>query len=209
MATKKNIEEKKCECSNCTCENEPNYLKYIFYTLVSIFVCVLISTIFVIIIAVDNDNENKNNNTSLNSYANTENTGNGSNNGGEIVNPEYDTSMFEEINASKFIELFNGSEQSLIYIGRPGCGYCVQFLPSLQKAQDEFGYKTYYLDIDTITDEEYYEISGLNEFLENNFGFTPMVLVVQNGQIAGEGWVGYNEYDAFKTYLESIGYQAK
>ena len=47
--------------------------------------------------------------------------------------------------------------------------------------------------------------------MAENFGYTPMVIVVQNGQIlsadeSGEGWVGYAEYDSFKAYLQGLGY---
>ena len=212
MATKKTevkkTETKNCECTNCTCKENENYLKYIFYTLVSIFVCVLIATVFIIIIAVDN-NEVKTYSTSGNNT--TTQTGTTT----DVPDlTGYDTSMFEEINTNKFVELYNGSELSVIYIGRAGCGYCVKFLPSLQQAQKEFGYKTYYLDIDEITENDYNTIIGLSDYLYENFGYKPMVLVVKNGKVVsddgyGEGWIGYNEYDAFKTYLESLGFEAK
>ena len=205
----KKVETKNCECKNCTCNENENYLKYIFYTLVSILVCVLIATVFIIIIAVDN-NETRTYSTSGNNT--TTQTGTTNNGGTEIA--EYDTSMFEEITVDQFKELYNGSEKSVIYIGRAGCGYCVKFLPVLQQAQKEFGYTTYYYDIDNISEEDYNTIVGLNDYLYENFGYTPMVLVVQNGKIvsaddSGEGWIGYNEYDAFKEYLEKLGYKTK
>ena len=202
----KEVKETKCDCNcNCECNNAElvNYVKYSFYALVCIFVCVLISTVFVIILAVGDDKKE--------TKSTTKNTVTTNNNGSGEEDAEYDVSMFTQITAQELINLYNGSEKSVIYIGRATCGYCVKFLPALQKAQDELGYKTYYYDISTITSDEYYEIIALNDFLNNNFGSTPMVIVVQNGQILSanndnQGWVGYAEYDTFKAYMQGLGY---
>lgn len=204
----KKVEKEQCECNcGCNCNETNDYIKYSFYTLAAIFVCVFISTIFIIMIAIDKENSNKNQSTSNNQT--TTNTGTNTNNGGNDV--EYDVSMFKEITADELVNKFNGEEKSLIYIGRKTCGYCVAFLPMLQQAQEEFGYQTYYYDIDTITQDAYDKIVALSPFLENSFGSTPMVLVVQNGQIlsadgSGDGWVGYAEYETFKDYLINLGY---
>ena len=143
---------------------------------------------------------------STNTNTNTTTTNNNNNN-----NSHDDVSMFVEIDKDGLINLYNGPERSVIYIGRATCGYCVKFLPALQRAQSEFGYQTYYYDIDKLTADDYYEIVALNLFLEENFGSTPMVLVVQNGQILSEsndntGWIGYAEYDQFQEYLKNLGF---
>ena len=205
----KEVKEEKCNCG-CNCgENNKElteYVKYTFYTLVCILVCALVSTIFIIILAVDNDKDsNKNTSTSTKTTTQT-----GTQTGTQTTS-DYDVSMFVEINKDQLINLYNGSEKSVIYIGRATCGYCVKFLPSLQRAQAEFGYQTYYYDIDKLTADDYYEIVALNLFLEENFGSTPMVLVVQNGQILSAnndntGWVGYAEYDQFEQYLKNLGF---
>ena len=204
--------EEKCECG-CGCESKCNsnewLLKSIFYSLICIIVFTAITAVFTIILAVDYHNNGKNKNTNYSNSSSENGQGSGSNQGTE--DPEYDVSMFTEVTADELINLYNGAEKSLIYIGRPTCGYCVAFLPTLQQAQEELGYKTYYYDISNVTNEEYDAITGLNDFMANNFGYTPMVIVVQNGQIlsadgSGEGWVGYAEYDAFIEYLHGLGY---
>ena len=194
-----------CECKDCKCNSNEWLLKSMFYTLISILVFAAITAITSIIIAVEYHNNNKNTNSNNNTVNNGTSTNQGNN------DQEYDVSMFTEITAEELINLYNGEEKALIYIGRPTCGYCVAFLPALQQAQEEFGYKTYYYDLDTVTDEAYANITGLNNFMAENFGYTPMVIVVQNGQIlsadeSGEGWVGYAEYDSFKSWLQGLGY---
>ena len=195
-----------CKCDDCKCNSNEWLLKSIFYTLISILVFAAITAITTIIIAVDYHNNGKNRNTNNSTQ---QGTGTSTNTGTE--DNEYDVSMFTEISAEELVNLFYSEEKSLIYIGRPTCGYCVAFLPSLQQAQKELGYQTYYYDISNVTDDQYNAITGLNDFMANNFGYTPMVIVVQGGQIlsadgSGEGWVGYAEYDAFKSYLQALGY---
>ena len=62
-----------------------------------------------------------------------------------INNAEYDVSEFIEISYDEFLEKYNSSEQSLIYIGRSTCIHCVNFIPVLKEAQKNYNYKTYYL----------------------------------------------------------------
>ena len=122
-------------------------------------------------------------------------------------NDKYDISMFDVINASKLVDLYKSNEMQVIYIGRETCGYCVQFLPVLQQAQKDYGYKTKYLDITTVTEEEQKAIlakDNSENFLKTNFGATPMVMLIKNGKLVN-GWIGYAEYDAFASFLEQNG----
>ena len=127
---------------------------------------------------------------------------------------KYDVSMFTSIDADKFIDLYKGEDKSLIYLGRSTCGYCIKFLPYLQKAQKEYGYKTYYLDITTVNDKNTEKIQELDEFLKDNYGYTPMVLVVKDGKILNkevnnyEG-VGYTDYKTFTKFLKKLDYEKK
>lgn len=129
----------------------------------------------------------------------------------EEENVDYDVSMFNTVSGDDAVKLFSSEETQVIYIGRSTCGYCVKFLPNLQKAQEEFGYKTNYLDITTVTESQQsalLEKDNDEKFLEENFGSTPMVLLVKDGKIV-EGWVGYAEYDSFAQYLTRNGFEKK
>lgn len=127
---------------------------------------------------------------------------------------EYDVSMFESITTDKFIDLYNKDEKSLIYLGRSTCGFCIKFLPNLQKAQKEYGYKTYYLDITTVNDKGMKKIQKLDKFLKENYGYTPMVLVVKKGKILNKkvnnyDGIGYTEYKTFEKFLTKLEYEKK
>ncbi len=121
---------------------------------------------------------------------------------------EYDVSMFEAIDVDGLKEAFNSDEIQVVYFGRETCGYCVQFLPILQQAQEEFGYQTLYVDVTTVDEEGMEEIQGLDSFLEENYGTTPLVILVKDGELI-EGHIGYAEYDTFAQFLTDNGVEAK
>lgn len=129
-----------------------------------------------------------------------------SSSGSSESSSEYDVSMFDAISASDFIKLFSDKDSgtNVIYLGRESCSYCVAFLPTMQKAQSEIGYTTKYLDITTVEDDEATEIEGLNDFLKENYGSTPLVIVTKDGKYV-DGWVGYGEYDDFVEFLNNAG----
>lgn len=126
----------------------------------------------------------------------------------ETENTEYDVSMFEKITANQLVDLFDSDKTQVIYVGRATCGYCVAFLPVLQKAQNDFDYKTQYYDISSLTTEDKDKIVALDnseKFLATNFGSTPMVLLVRDGKLI-DGWVGNYEYSKFESFLTKNGF---
>lgn len=132
-------------------------------------------------------------------------------------NTNYDVSMFEEIEASALKSSTKGKTQ-VVYIGRESCGWCAAFLPNLWDAQDEYDFTTLYIDIakiidfsnGDIIDQESYDIlnkltgEGYETYMEENFGSTPMILIIKDNKIIG-GQTGYSEYDGFKKTLEEAG----
>lgn len=118
---------------------------------------------------------------------------------------DYDVSMFDAISADEFEEAFNGSELQVVYFGRPTCGFCVQFLPVLQQAQADYGYTTLYVDIESVDSDGQAKITGLDSYLEETYGQTPNVVLVQNGQIVDYN-LGYTDYSTFTSMLEENGF---
>jgi len=117
---------------------------------------------------------------------------------------EYDVSMFDTLTTTDALTEIAKKETEIVYIGRETCGYCVQFLPVLEQAQDEFGYKTIYIDLEEMTSDDQtklLELDNEEKYIEENFGYTPMVLVFKDGKFS-TGWVGYAEYDSFAAFLE-------
>lgn len=118
---------------------------------------------------------------------------------------EYDVSMFETIDADGFVKAFNNDELSVVYFGRATCGYCVQFLPVLQQAQSEYKYKTLYVDISTISTTDAEKITKLDSFLAENYGATPIVVLLKDGKIV-DYQRGYSDYSTYTSMLEKNGF---
>ena len=136
-------------------------------------------------------------------------------------NTKYDVSMFKEITASK-IKKETKDKLSVIYIGRETCGWCAAFLPNLWDAQEEYGFKTLYIDLakiidfnaNTISDQDAFDIlskltgEDYEGYMEENLGATPMILIIKDNKIIN-ALTGYTEYEPFKTLLNDSGFEKK
>ena len=91
-------------------------------------------------------------------------------------------------------------------------------LPRLQKAQKEYGYETLYVDIakiidfsngDVIDQDSYDTMMTLTcddyyGYMKENFGSTPMILIIKDNKIIG-AQTGYSEYEDFEKVLNDAG----
>lgn len=114
----------------------------------------------------------------------------------------YDVSMFTEIDANEYAELYKSNELAVTYFGRSDCGYCLQFLPSLQKSISEYNLKTYYVDINKLDQETANIIFALDEGFNDTLGRTPMMTITQNGKLV-DIQMGSVEYDTYITFLKN------
>ena len=136
---------------------------------------------------------------------------------------DYDVSMFTAIDQTKFMANLNEKDIKVTYFGRSTCGYCIQFLPTMKKAQTELNFKMNYVDVtkvDTSSDDytkmtklinaktedinERYGLTGTSEAYKYLYSFTPMVTVTQNGKLI-DVWVGYSDYETFVSWLNEAG----
>lgn len=150
-------------------------------------------------------------------YSNDETTSVNTQSAESDYNTEYDVSMFKEISAK---DLKNETKKNLsvVYIGRESCGWCAAFLPNLWDAQEKYKYETLYIDIAKIIDfssgnvlnQDAFDIlskltgEGYDGYMEENFGATPMVLIMKDNKII-KAQTGYTEYEAFETMLTEAG----
>lgn len=189
------MESKKTKTSSKTVKKDTkNVIDYsdilnkIFYSLIAIIIILSFLLIAVIV---------KNNNGTSNINNSTE----------EEVLGDYDVSMFETLTTDDAINKIKEGKTEVVYIGRSTCGYCVKFLPSLQQAQNDYNYKTIYINIEEMTSDDQNKLLELDNdegYISDNFGYTPMVLIFKDGKLAN-GWVGYAEYDSFAAFLEDNG----
>lgn len=125
----------------------------------------------------------------------------------ETENMDYDVSSFDSMSTTDAMAKIAEGGTEIIYIGRATCGYCVKFLPTLKQAQEEYDYKTTYIDLEQMTSDDQQKLLTLDneeKYIEENFGYTPMVLIFKDGKLV-QGWVGYAEYSTFAAFLEDNG----
>ena len=116
----------------------------------------------------------------------------------------YDTSAFIEIKGKDVIKE-SKNKTIVVLIARQTCGYCAMFAPTITEISEEYDFKVRYVDLAKIvdiyspnwdvTDQESYNtlanleaVKGFEDFMEE-FGATPMTVVIRDGKIVG-GIVG-------------------
>lgn len=137
--------------------------------------------------------------------------------------PTYDTSAFTKVKAQD-LEKLSKKDTIIVWIGRQGCGYCGQFAPTITSVGEKLDETIYYLDLAdifdfstnpvTILDEEAYDLllnfktDGDNEGVMEEFGATPMTLVIKKNKIVGNFVGAYDEATALEI-LEDEGFKQK
>lgn len=122
----------------------------------------------------------------------------------ETENTEYDVSEFDELTTSELDEKIKAGGTQVVYIGRPTCGYCVKFVPVMKQVQKDLNYKTIYVDLEKMSSSDAELLYAYDSYIEENFGYTPMVLVFRDGAFV-KGTVGYTEAEEFKSFLNEAG----
>lgn len=59
-----------------------------------------------------------------------------------------------KIGINEYVSKYSSSEYSAILLGRPTCNYCVAVMPILNKIISEYNIDIYYLDFDSLSDED-------------------------------------------------------
>ena len=115
----------------------------------------------------------------------------------------------EKISMLDFTTLLNDESTSIIYLARPGCGYCQKQEPIVKDIISEHELPLFYLNTDDLSEEDMYSIFKLDKklFGENgeNFG-TPTVLIVKSGKIV-DSQIGYTEKAEFEQFLAKNGFE--
>lgn len=142
---------------------------------------------------------------------------------GETQSSTYDTSGFTEVTAQE-LESLSKNKKIIVWIGRQGCGYCANYVPTITSAGEKFGQTIYYLDLSkvldfsgsqvTVLDEEAFDIliefktDKDNKSVMENFGATPMTLIIKNNKIVGN-IIGALDEDAVTDTLKDEGFKLK
>ena len=121
---------------------------------------------------------------------------------------EYDVSKMQTATVDEVLKMFENKEKKVLYFGRKNCGACISFVPTLNKAQEDRGYTTVYIDINTVdtTTDSFKTLQkkldkkttinengkDVTDTFGNFYGYTPTIIVIDNGKMQG-GIIGADE----------------
>jgi len=133
----------------------------------------------------------------------------------------YDVSKMREVKISSDLVSNTIGRDVVVFIGRESCSWCTMFVPILNEVMDEFYAKVLYVDLDKLASASSDEgradreiMNGLETteelvgYMAENFGATPMLLVMRDGKIL-DARSGYSEFSVISAFFEKNGFDKK
>ena len=102
---------------------------------------------------------------------------------------------------SQYEEKVDNEEAFIVIIERAGCSYCVQYMPIVEDVANEKKIPIYYIDTDTLSSDEYTELSTTNNYLKRNDWGTPTTLFMLGDRVL-DSIGGYVEKDAVLSFID-------
>lgn len=116
-----------------------------------------------------------------------------------------ETAGFNELTLDEYLEVIKKNEKSIILVARPTCGFCEKFSPILKEAMDDMNLTINYIDTDKFSADDWAKFSSSLAYLNSEEWGTPLVLIVQNGEVIAEN-NGYVDLATIKSFFTSNGY---
>ena len=91
-------------------------------------------------------------------------------------------------------------EYVVTVIAQTTCSHCINFKPVMQKANNEYEFKLYWLEADESTNNYYNTLTGTYD-LEDYSG-TPYTFITKNGEVL-DHLSGERDYDTLVEFLEN------
>ena len=102
---------------------------------------------------------------------------------------------------SQYEEKVENGDAFIVIIERAGCGYCVQYMPIVEDVANEKKIPIYYIDTDTLTEDEFNELSTTNNYLKRNEWGTPTTLFMLGERVL-DSIGGYVEKDTVLSFID-------
>lgn len=192
-AVKKEAVKKEAKSNEVVVTNQPDYslvLNRILYALVVIGILLALN------LCVNLISGSKNNNKAE--------SGNKEENNQQEEVADYDVSEFDTLTTTELDEKIKAGGTQVVYIGRSTCGYCVKFVPVMKEVQKDLDFKTIYVDLEQMSNDDAETLFAYDDYIKENFGYTPMVLVFRDGSFV-KGTVGYTEAEDYTAFLNEAG----
>ena len=106
-----------------------------------------------------------------------------------------------QITYSDYKKMVDNDETFVVVIERAGCSYCQLYMPILKEYADAAKIAVTYIDTDTLTSDEYAELSTTNNYLKRNKWGTPTTLFMAGSRII-DSISGYVEKDSIEAFFK-------
>lgn len=114
--------------------------------------------------------------------------------------PDDEQKDFNDIDIDEYLDLYDGSEDSIVLFSRPTCGYCQIAEPILHHIAYQYKLTINHVNTDEMSSDDETTLVESDEYFSDGFG-TPLLVVVSNGEIVDmvSGLVDTENYVKFFT----------
>lgn len=106
-----------------------------------------------------------------------------------------------QITYSDYKKMVEDGDAFVVVIERAGCGYCQMYMPILEEYVKEKQIAVTYIDTDTLTEDEFNELSTTNKYLKKNNWGTPTTLFMLGDRVI-DVIGGYVEKDSIDSFFK-------
>ncbi len=106
-----------------------------------------------------------------------------------------------QITYSDYKKMVEDGDAFVVVIERAGCGYCQMYMPILEEYVKEKQIAVTYIDTDTLTENEFNELSNTNKYLKKNNWGTPTTLFMLGDRVI-DVIGGYVEKDSIDSFFK-------
>lgn len=107
-----------------------------------------------------------------------------------------------QITYSEYANMVNEGKAFIVIIERAGCSYCQLYMPIVKEVAEEKKVAITYIDIDTLTEEEFNSLSTTNAYLKRNKWGTPTTLFMLGDRVI-DTIDGYVEKATVENFLNN------
>lgn len=110
---------------------------------------------------------------------------------------------FNNVSYQEYEKYYGENKDKLVfvYVGRPGCTYCVQIQPLLGQIQEEEKIVFNYLNTDTMSQDDINNLPKTAKAFEGKWG-TPTLVAIVNGK-EHSSLNGYSEIESIREFVKT------
>ena len=114
--------------------------------------------------------------------------------------PDDEKKDFNDIDIDEYLDLYDGSKNSIVLFSRPTCGYCQIAEPILHHIAYQYKLTINHVNTDEMSSSDEKKLVESDDYFSDGFG-TPLLVVVSNGEIVDmvSGLVDTDSYVSFFT----------